>query len=185
MNIKNILIGSVMLLCIIGCDTSKSTEKTEKENTPKEILSEKDQLIFNMLKAKDSLLFQVGFNKIDTTQVALLTSDNFEFYHDEHGITTTKQQFVNNIQSLQELPFKTWRTLDENSLEVFPLYKNNSQNLYGAIQKGTHYFYQQNEGEKARKTNTAKFVHVWIIENAQWKLRRVLSFDHQVPEKQE
>ena len=41
--------------------------------------------------------------------------------------------------------------------------------------------YQQNEGEDTRKTNTARFTHLWIIENGAWKLKRVLSYDHQIP----
>ncbi len=66
-------------------------------------------------------------------------------------------------------------------MEVFPLYKDNSQVLYGAIQNGVHDFDQQYEGEVARKTNTARFTHLWIIENGDWKLKRVLSYDHQIP----
>ena len=27
----------------------------------------------------------------------------------------------------------------------------------------------------------AKFSHVWILENKQWKIKRILSFDHQMP----
>ena len=66
-------------------------------------------------------------------------------------------------------------------MEVFPLCTDNKQKLYGAIQNGIHDFYQQEKGEKARKTNTAKFTHLWIIEDGDWKLKRVLSYDHQIP----
>jgi len=66
-------------------------------------------------------------------------------------------------------------------MEVYPLYENNSQVLYGAIQNGSHDFYQQYDGEEAQKTNTAKFTHVWIIEKGDWKLKRVLSYNHQIP----
>ena len=140
-----------------------------------------DQNLFDLIREKDSLLFQVGFNQIDTSQVVNLTASDFEFYHDEHGITDSKSAFVNNINSIRELPFKTWRVLEEKSMEVFPLYKDNSSVLYGAIQNGINDFYQQNEGEDARKTNTARFTHLWILENDNWKLKRVLSYDHQVP----
>jgi hypothetical protein len=144
-------------------------------------LNPENQKLFNLIKEKDSLLFQIGFNQVDTLQVSVMTSNDFEFYHDEHGVTETKNRFVNNINGIKELPFKTWRTLVEGSMEVFPLYKDNSQVLYGAIQNGVHDFYQQNEGEDALKTNTARFTHLWIIENGDWKLKRVLSYDHQIP----
>jgi hypothetical protein len=110
-----------------------------------------------------------------------LTATDFEFYHDEHGVTNTKSAFIESMNGIGDLPFKTWRTLVEGSTEVFPLYKDNSQVLYGAIQQGTHDFYQQMEGENARKTNTALFTHLWIIEVGEWKLKRVLIYDHQVP----
>ena len=66
-------------------------------------------------------------------------------------------------------------------MEVFPLYKDNGQVLYGVIQTGVHDFYQQDEGEDAHKTTTARFTHLWVVENGNWKLKRVLSYDHQVP----
>jgi len=75
--------------------------------------------------------------------------------------------------------YTTWRKLNNESLEVYPLYNN--EVLYGAIQEGTHEFYEQYKGEEPRKTSEAKFTHVWILENNQWKLRRVLSYDHQPP----
>lgn len=166
------LITLALIITLLSCNS--------KSNFTDELNSE-DQKLFKLIKEKDSLLFQIGFNQIDTSQVANLTSTDFEFYHDEHGITETKSRFVSNIEGIRELPFKTWRTLVDGSMEVFPLYKNNSQELYGAIQNGVHDFYQQNEGENAIKTNTARFTHLWIIENGEWKLTRVLSYDHQVP----
>ena len=144
-------------------------------------VNSKNQELFGLIKEKDSLLFQIGFNQIDTAQVSGMISNDFEFYHDEHGITETKSVFVNNINGIRELPFKTWRVLVEGSMEVFPLYEDNSQQLYGAVQNGSHDFYQQKEGEDARKTNTARFTHLWIIENGDWKLKRVFSYDHQLP----
>ena len=109
---------------------AKDTSITADEVTPE------DQKIVKLIREKDSLLFQIGFNQIDTLQVAKLTSTDFEFYHDEHGITETKSEFVTSINGIRELPFKTWRTLLEGSMEVFPLYKDNSQVLYGATKIG-------------------------------------------------
>lgn len=141
-----------------------------------------NQEIFALIKGKDSLLFQIGFNQIDTVQVVKLISTNFEFYHDQHGITETQSRFIKNIDGMRELPFKIWRVLVDGTMEVFPLYQENSQILYGAIQNGVHEFYQQIEGKAARKTNRARFTHLWIIENGEWKLTRVLSYDHKVPD---
>lgn len=177
---------SVLIVMLLSCadKVDKITDDIYKQalkNTLRDQTNKRGEL-FDILEEKDSLLFQIGFNQIDTNQVASLTADDFEFYHDENGITESKADFILSIQGIADLPFKTWRILKKGSLEVFPLYKNNRTEIYGAIQNGIHDFYQQEDGEKAKKTNTARFTHLWIIEDGEWKLKRVLSFDHHVPE---
>lgn len=167
-----------LALSFVACNNTESNQKAKTETTtPKTVLHSE---LFNVLKTKDSLLFNIGFNQIDTNQVAQIISDTFEFYHDINGIVDSKKEFIKSINSLRELPFITWRTLNEESLEVYPLY--DQERIYGAIQEGTHEFYQQYEGEEPQKTSIAKFTHVWILENNNWKLRRVLSYDHVEPE---
>ena len=65
----------------------------------------------------------------------------------------------------------------ENSLEVYPLEKNGV--IYGAIQMGIHRFYALEKNKPEYITSTAKFTHVWLLENGNWKLGRALSYDHQ------
>lgn len=173
-------ISLALIVALISC-TNKENQAREDSLTPSVEVHPENQALFNLIKEKDSLLFQIGFNQIDTLEIVKLTATDFEFYHDEHGIIETKSAFVKSINSLRELPFKTWRTLIDGSMEVFPLYKDNRQVLYGAIQHGIHEFHQQIEGEDVQKTNTAKFTHLWMIENGDWKLKRVLSYDHQIP----
>lgn len=133
------------------------------------------------IRANDSLLFSVGFNTCDISQFELLLSEDFEFYHDKAGITSSKQEFINSIANgLCKMTYKALRELDEQSMQVFPLMKNGE--LYGAIQSGTHRFYAVEAGKQAVLTNIARYTHVWLLENGQWKLARGLSFDHQDPE---
>src|SRR5262249_421878 len=42
-------------------------------------------------------------------------------------------------------------------------------------------FYAQEKGRPEYLTSTAKFTHVWLLENGKWKLSRALSYDHQEP----
>lgn len=134
--------------------------------------------LYEMIMMKDSLLFQVGFNQIDTGQVSRLISEDFEFYHDVHGVMDSKENFIASINGLSDLSFKTWRELRDGTVEIFPLYTDNKTQLYGIIQTGKHEFYQQEEGEKAKRTSIAIFNHLWIKEDGDWKLKRVLSYDH-------
>lgn len=139
-----------------------------------------DKLV-QTIKSNDSLLFEVGFNRCDLRPFALLVSDNFEFYHDKSGITKTKAAFIAGIKNgLCKLDYQAKRTLVDSSLEIYPLMS--AGELYGAIQSGIHHFYALEAGKAARLTSTAKFTHVWLLENGQWKLARGLSYDHVTPE---
>ncbi|MHC1777129.1 MAG: nuclear transport factor 2 family protein [Lentimicrobium sp.] len=135
--------------------------------------------LFKTLQTQDSLLFEVGFNTCDITQFENLVSNDFEFYHDKSGITATKTDFIAGIRDgLCKMDYKARRELVENSLEVFPL-ENNGE-IYGAIQTGSHRFYEVKDVKPDQLTSTAKFTHVWLLENGSWKLSRGLSYDHKV-----
>ena len=45
------------------------------------------------------------------------------------------------------------------------------------LEIGTHTFYAVKSGAPDRLTETGQFTHYWT-ENGQWKLSRVLSYDH-------
>jgi hypothetical protein len=55
-------------------------------------------------------------------------------------------------------------------------------NVY-RIQNGVHSFYENIEGNPERFASMAKFTHLWILENGEWKLLRSLSYDHQTKKK--
>ena len=141
-----------------------------------------DSDLYKQLKARDSLLFDLGFNQCKISEFESFISDDLEFYHDQGGLTTNKEDFLNavknNICSKPEM--KPIRKLVQGSLEVFPLYENGK--LYGAIQKGVHDFYIREPSKELYKTSSAKFTHVWILNNNEWILKRVLSYDHKNPE---
>lgn len=142
----------------------------------------KDSELFKTLKAKDELLFNIGFNKCDIRQFENLISESFEFFHDQAGITSSKTAFVAGIRDgLCKLNYQPRRELVEDSLEVYPL--KNKDVLYGAIQMGIHRFYAIEKDKPEYLTSTAKFTHLWKLENGEWKLSRALSYDHQVPRK--
>lgn len=139
---------------------------------------EKSSELYITISAKDSLLFNLGFNNCDIIQFENLISENFEFYHDQSGITNSKLAFIQIIENgLCKLDYKPKRVLDKNSLEIFPLKKNGV--LYGAIQNGIHKFYAIEKDNTEYLTSTAKFTHLWILENGKWKLTKGLSYDHQ------
>jgi len=127
-----------------------------------------DSDLFQILKEKDSLMFDVGFNTCDLKQIAELLPDKFEFYHDKGGITTSKKEFLEtlrkNVCSTGETSVQ--RILEEGSLEVFPLH--DGEKLYGAIQTGRHTF----------GNTEARFTNLFLLKDGEWMPSRILSYDH-------
>lgn len=137
-----------------------------------------NSVLHKTLKTKDSLLFEVGFNTCDLKPFEVLVSEKFEFYHDQSGITPNKAAFLESIRNgLCKLSYRPRRELVQGSLMVYPLYKNGV--LYGAIQMGKHRFFAIEKDKPEYFTSIAKFTHVWLLENGEWKLVSVLSYDHQ------
>lgn len=60
-------------------------------------------------------------------------------------------------------------------MKIYPLYNNNV--LYAFIQEGEHDFAEFYKG-KWNKGSRAKFTILWILEDKNWKMKRVLSYDH-------
>jgi hypothetical protein len=134
--------------------------------------------VYKTLKKNDSLIFDSAFNDCKMSDLNDLISEDLEFYHDTGGITNGKEEFLKTVQQniCGNPSVRPYRELVKGSLQVFPLTKNGT--LYGAIQKGDHNFYLKENGE-TRPTVTAKFTHLWILEQKKWTLKRVLSYDHQ------
>lgn len=133
--------------------------------------------LYKTIKEKDSLLFNIGFNNCEITQFKNLVSDNFEFYHDQGGVTNSKSDFILSIENgLCKLNYKPKRVLDKKSLEIYPLHKNGL--LYGAIEIGVHRFYAIEKSKEEYLTSVAKFTHVWMLEKGNWKLSKGLSYNH-------
>lgn len=115
----------------------------------------------------DTKLF-TAYNQCDLKTLSALVADDLEFYHDKTGLAVGKQVFLDSIKN--NVCGQVQRKLDAASLEVYPL------NHYGAVEIGTHHFYQPNHPEEA--TGQAKFVMLWQQKGQQWFLTRVISFDH-------
>jgi hypothetical protein len=114
--------------------------------------------------------------------VRRLVTGDFEMFHDKGGrnITSGEQFAAITKEKCQRqrdgIDFLSTRELVRDSVKVYPL------NDYGAIETGTHRFYAVSKGKPNRLTEVAQFTHVWKDENGQWRLARVLSYDHVLAE---
>ena len=131
--------------------------------------------LYKTILAKDSLLFDVGFNHCDIKQFENLLSDNLKFYHDKDGISD-KTKFLTDLKNgicNSQTNRQVRRFLVKESTEIFPLYKQGV--IYGAVQNGEHKFSEKRESQGG----IAKFTNVWQLENGEWKLTVSFSFNHQ------
>lgn len=140
----------------------------------------KNSALFLDLKKQDSTFFERGFNQCDMAFLESHIAADLKFYHDQSGFQDRTAFFENTRKYICSNPEKKpIRKVDPYSLEVFPLYNNGE--LYAAIQKGIHHFYIREKGKEDLHTSTAKFTTVWTLDNSNWKISEVLSYDHQDP----
>lgn len=140
---------------------------------------DKNSELFKIILSKDSLLFNVGFNTCDISQFENLLSEKFEFFHDKNGISD-KKKFLNDLRNgLCGNPanYQARRELLPESTEIYALY--NKGNLYGAIQEGVHQFFEKQLNKPEQFGSSARFTHVWLMVNGEWKLTESLSYEHQ------
>ncbi|PZR12597.1 MAG: nuclear transport factor 2 family protein [Flavobacterium psychrophilum] len=120
----------------------------------------------------DSQAFD-AYNKCDTETFRTFFTDDLEFYHDKGGYSKGIDKFIETFKNnlCNESKPKIIRKPVNQTLKVYPL------DGYSAILMGDHDFYSLENG-KEKKTGTAKFTHVWLLQNGAWKMARVLSYDH-------
>jgi hypothetical protein len=126
--------------------------------------------LFAAIAKMDSIFF-TAFNNCDTATTKTLFTPDLEFYHDRGGLTNYEQN-LQSIRSRCKGAAKVRRELVPGSLEVYPIKD------YGAIQIGRHRFYYTPPGKEELLDGTFKFVHIWVYKNQEWKMSRVISYDH-------
>ena len=134
-----------------------------------------------LLAEKDRQLFDAVFGcKLDL--LATLVADDFEFIHDKWG--QTADSGARFLEAMREnckgqetgQNFRARRELVEGSMTVHVL------NNFGAMQMGEHRFYALQPGLPDRLTEDGKFIDVWRQVDGEWKLARVISYDHRLAE---
>jgi hypothetical protein len=133
--------------------------------------------LFLTLKKQDSIFFERGFNRCDLEYLRQAVHQNLVFYHDQGGVQN-RDAFLENTQKYicSDNGKKPIRKVVEESLEVYPMYDNGV--LYGVIQTGIHDFYIREKEKADVHTSRAKFTHLYLLEDGNWVLKEVLSFDH-------
>jgi Domain of unknown function (DUF4440) len=129
--------------------------------------SAKDSL-YKEIAHMDSVLFN-AFNTRDVEKFKSLFTGDLEFYHDKGGLTNYEYT-INSLKNVAKNNDGLRRDLVKGSLEIYPIPG------YGAMQIGSHKFCHLENGKQ--DCGTFKFVHIWQKKNGEWKISRVVSYDH-------
>lgn len=125
----------------------------------------KTDLLKNEILKMDSLLFEVAFNQCDAALFKKIIADDVEFYDDRFGLNLSKENEIKSLTAKCVRPEKLTRKL--NSCTVDKL------GDFGAVQLGEHTFYVNGVPE-----GTGKFIHIWERKDKDWKLKRIVSYEH-------
>lgn len=123
-----------------------------------------DQELHNTIVAMDKAYFD-AYNSCDLVTQTDMYSDDIEFYHDQGGVMTVKQDIIDAIE--KNICGKVTRELVESSTEVYPIKD------YGAVQIGYHKFH--NNQEPNVPSIPSKFIMLWQYDNDKWKIAKVIS----------
>ena len=124
--------------------------------------------LFNKLANLDSSLF-AAYNSKNLNLMKTYFTKDLEWYQDNGGLIDFEKVF-SNFQSIFNRDYDLKRNLIRESLEVHPI------EGYGAIEIGKHQFKHIENGKL--EIGTFKFVMIWKNDNGNWKISRVISYDH-------
>ena len=120
-----------------------------------------------------------AFNDCEVQKLAAMNTDDLEFYHDvggmSKGVAVFSEDFARNICSRPDAA-RIRREAVADSLRFYPM--RDGAILYGAIVSGEHLFYDVPKDGKEVLTVRAHFTHMLLLQNGEWKVSRVLSFEH-------
>ena len=122
------------------------------------------------IAAVDSAAFDACNHCQDPAQLARHASwfaPDVEFYHDNGGVTWTREAMLANTAKYACGKFR--RELVPGTLKVFPI------KGFGAIAQGSHRFCQVASGTCE---GMAEFTTIWRQQDGRWLMTRVMSYGH-------
>lgn len=147
---------------LTSCSTSKNITYPITKNYKPD-----DQQLYETIVKLDSLFFD-AYNTCSTNleKYGSFFSENIEFYHDQGGLMTSKQDIIDATK--RNICGKVTRELVKGSIEVYPIKD------FGAIEIGLHKFHN-NQEPVGTPSKVGRFMVIWEFKNNEWKIRRVVS----------
>jgi ketosteroid isomerase-like protein len=120
------------------------------------------------IAAADAAMF-AAFNAHDADGLGAWFASDLEFYHDKDG-RISYGHVMQGFRTIFARNDGIHRELLKETLEVYPV------KGFGAIEVGSHRFCHVENGRD--DCGTFRFAMVWRKDADQWRVSRVLSYDH-------
>lgn len=132
--------------------------------------------LYDEIRKMDSLYFSAQ-NDCDLKKYASFLSEDFEFFHDKGGYTASKDDEMKGMAIFcgkeQRGRQALRRVLIDGTLKVYPM------DDYGALEFCDHVFYLQIKDGTEKVVGSGKMTALWKLINKEWKLTRIVSYNHQ------
>ena len=155
-----------LILLLASCNSAKNVQKVNS----KQVYIPTDKLLYQTILKQDSLLF-VAFNDRNITALKSYFTDKLEVYQDNTGLRNYDET-IQAFTGVFKMDYILTRRPIIESIEVYPI-KN-----YGAIETGQHNFCHTENGKL--ECATFKFVHIWENKRGQWKVAKIITYDHKM-----
>jgi hypothetical protein len=163
--VNKIFLAAVALTALLLAHPALAADPAERDTVKQLIL------------ARDAE-FWAAYNSCDTSHYDRFFTRDVEFYHDRGGVTLGLEALVETIRKnlcngsgphlrRDPLPETTHLSLLENGSDI-----------YGAVLTGEHLFFAIEPGQPPRPDSHARYVHLWLKIDGEFKMARVLSYDH-------
>src|SRR5574343_331462 len=154
------------ILLLFICFSAYLSSNAQNNNEKKVVI--KESALYNKISELDSALF-AAYNSKNLPLMKTYFTKDLEWYQDNGGLIRFEKVFA-NFQSIFNREYTLTRSLIKESLEVHPI------EGYGAIEVGSHQFSHIENGKL--EVGTFKFLMIWKNDKGNWKISRVISYNH-------
>ena len=142
-----------MVLLFMICSSFFITAQVSEQDVLKKTITKMDSIYFT------------AYNNCDLKTQGELYAEDFEFYHDQGGLSTSKEEVLESIK--KNICGKVTRELVKGSIEVHAIPD------FGAVAMGMHKFYNAEEPNAISKAS--KFITIWKLSGEHWQMSRIIS----------
>jgi len=148
------------MILVSSCSAARMNTNKESEKYKPD-----SQELYDTIVNLDSVFFD-AYNTCNIDVQSAFYSDSIEFYHDQGGMITSKQDILDATK--RNICGKVTRELVKGSIEVYPI------SGYGAVEMGLHKFHNNTQKETS-PSKIGKFVIIWQHKDDQWIIKRIIS----------